>query len=92
MAATSSHFATAEKEIKTLGRLIAFAEIRNPNDVAELQKRMTNNLTLRAEALKRLNLSEEDLTPKYHCTRCSDSGTLPNGRLCDCYERSKQVN
>lgn len=86
-----SVYASAEKEIKRLGIAVAFAEIRNPADVPVLEQKLKLNEVVRAEALKRLGLTEQDLAPKYCCSMCSDTGGRPDGTLCDCYERRKKV-
>lgn len=39
----------------------------------------------RARRMAVLNISESDLTPKWQCRKCSDTGFLPNGQICDCY-------
>ena len=40
--------------------------------------------------LMRAGMTEEDLLPKYHCPKCSDTGFLPDGKPCDCYEKEKK--
>ena len=42
----------------------------------------------RLTALRRLGLSEEDFVPVYSCKKCSDTGFLPNGRICNCYREN----
>ncbi|MBO7273520.1 MAG: hypothetical protein J6V22_01565, partial [Clostridia bacterium] len=43
-------------------------------------------LTLQYRGIIELNgMTEEDLSPKWHCRKCSDTGYLTDGRMCDCY-------
>ena len=39
----------------------------------------------RAKILKKLNISEEMLTPQYRCKKCNDTGFDKNGNICECY-------
>lgn len=43
----------------------------------------------RTELLRSIGLTEADLQPRFHCEKCEDTGFLPNGTACDCYQRSK---
>lgn len=36
---------------------------------------------------KSLNISDEMLLPKYSCQACNDTGTLPSGKKCKCFEK-----
>lgn len=51
-------------------------------DVAHFQEQKESVLAL-------AGLTKEDLEPKYHCEYCSDTGFLPNGLACDCYQKEK---
>lgn len=97
-------YRAAEAEIKRLdkeaGKAEANAELAERNGNAELYKTATellNELTerkratqqLRRESLERLGISEESLTPQYSCKKCSDTGFLPDGRVCECYPRGR---
>ena len=39
------------------------------------------------ERLDAMNLTPEDLVVHHRCMKCSDTGFLPNGRMCDCYPK-----
>ena len=39
----------------------------------------------RAEILKSEGVAESDLTAKYQCKKCGDTGFLPGGGICPCY-------
>ncbi len=66
---------------------LAKAEVYHPELLPEISSRMEAARRKRAEALSRLKLSERDFIPKYVCDKCSDTGYLPDGRMCDCYPR-----
>lgn len=34
-----------------------------------------------------LNITDEMLSPRYFCNMCGDTGTLPSGKRCKCYEK-----
>ncbi len=36
---------------------------------------------------KSLGISDEMLSPRYFCTACGDTGNLPDGRKCKCFEK-----
>lgn len=64
---------------------LAKAEVFSPEALPALREKLRLAHAARTAALAELHLSEEDLLPKYACEKCSDTGFLPNGRLCDCY-------
>ena len=40
----------------------------------------------RHEILRKCGYTEADLEPRWHCEKCGDTGFMPDGRMCDCYE------
>lgn len=64
---------------------LARAEVFAPDTLPALREKQEENMRRRASALKRLNLTEADLSPRFSCAKCSDTGFLPDGRICDCY-------
>ena len=64
---------------------LAKAELYQPELTEKLQKEKNNLLEERMDCLSGIGLTENDLIPKYRCSKCSDTGWLPNGRACDCY-------
>ncbi len=64
---------------------LARAEVYAPETLREIKIRIEQAQRDRAHALTRLKLTEEDLKPQWTCKKCSDSGFLPNGKMCDCY-------
>lgn len=81
----SPEFYQATHELRKLDIEIAKAEIHTPQDVPELEKRQKILQGVRAKALADMGLTECDLRPKWYCPKCSDTGFLPNGTACDCY-------
>lgn len=65
---------------------LAKAEIFSPETLPAVQAKLEQAKAARAAALQRLNLTEQDLLPAFSCTRCSDTGFLPDGKMCDCYQ------
>ncbi len=88
IASEDEEYRAAEAEIKRGEIELAKAEIFSPENLPLLEEHMREAKMKRANALTRLNLSERDFVPKYVCTKCSDTGYLPDGRACDCYQKS----
>ena len=79
------NFKAAETAIKKSEIELARAEIFAPDSVSVIKEMLEKAKRARAEALNRLHLREEDFLPVFACTKCSDTGFLPNGKMCDCY-------
>jgi hypothetical protein len=77
----------ADKEVRNLGIELAFAEVRTPDKAPELEEQLRVAERKRLVALKDLGLTDDDLMPHYTCSKCNDTGWLPNGKACDCYPR-----
>ena len=82
------------EDLKEMKRLeIAAAKAEADGSVNHAQDILSEHLRLRERLKQRLasvGLSDYDLRPKYHCKKCSDTGYLPNGKPCDCYEKEKR--
>ena len=65
---------------------LAKAEVFEPQKLPTLQQEKNSLLTERKEILKGLGITEAQLLPQYKCGKCSDSGYLTNGKVCDCYK------
>ncbi len=79
-------FRTADAACRKGEIELARAEVYSPEKVAALEMRLQEVKQARRLALSHLGLSEEDFTPKFICPKCSDTGFLPDGRACDCYQ------
>lgn len=83
----SVEYLNAEKAIKKGEIELARAEIYSPDRVPAITQQLERAKWARTAALAKLHLMEQDLTPQYRCKRCSDTGFLPNGKMCDCYKK-----
>ncbi len=81
-------FAEAERDIRTCERELAKAELYDPARAPGLREALEAAKKHRADAMLRLNISEEDFVPVFTCKKCSDTGFLPDGHICDCYPSS----
>ena len=79
-------FEAAFKRSRDLDILIAKAEINEPQKVEELRREQSMQEKRKAAALAKMGLTVEDLFPKWHCSRCEDTGFLPSGHACNCYK------
>lgn len=81
------------KDLKEMKRLeIAAAKAEADGSVNHAQDILSELLRLRERLKTRLagvGLSDDELRPRYRCRKCSDTGYLPNGKPCDCYEKLK---
>lgn len=66
---------------------IAFfrAEAEGKQELSSCKERFETLKAKRRGALSKLNITEDDLKPHYHCTSCHDTGFLENGEACSCY-------
>lgn len=67
-----------------IGKYDAFGQAEESRKAKVEQKRWA---AVMAERMAALNISPEDLRPRYRCVKCSDTGFLPNGQMCDCYPK-----
>ena len=80
-------FGKAVALLTKLQLALAKAQIYEPERLPALQQEETRLKLMRAQALKEVGLTEEDLQPKYICPKCQDSGYhIHDGRACDCYQ------
>ena len=75
------------KELAGMEIKLAKAELYAPLTVPALMARQKALQVERLERLAALGLEDWQLKPDYICKKCSDTGYLPNGRVCDCYHR-----
>ena len=75
-------FKTASNRTKQLSCEIAFCKTAEE----EQQKEAELN---KQEQVYKLRLMELglDIEPRYGCLKCKDTGYLPNGKACDCYDK-----
>lgn len=82
-------FKTIVSELSKMELSLAKAEVFEPKKLPELRREKTRLLNERKEILARLGIEEADLSPKFICERCKDTGYLPNGTACNCYKLGK---
>ena len=66
----------------------AKAELYEPEKVKDIELEQEAREFERAQALLLAGLTEADLLPVWNCARCNDTGFLPSGAVCDCYEKA----
>ncbi len=86
-AETNPDYVKTSSEIRSKNIELAKAKVFNKEDVESIQDKLTELKNKNRIILASMNLSEEMLLPKYSCTKCNDSGFLPNGKACDCYNK-----
>ena len=79
----------AEKALKRLEIEHAKAELYEPEKVKDIELEQDAREFERAQALLLAGLTEADLLPVWHCARCSDTGFLPSGAACGCFEKAR---
>lgn len=82
----NERFRTVSARLRVLEKDIAIAEIRDISKIPALKRERIALRAERAKILFDMDLSEEILKPTYSCKKCNDTGFLPNGRACDCYD------
>lgn len=81
-------YSRAESAIRKGEIALAKAEIYEPHNVPAVRAALEKARASRHAAMQRLRISEENLQPNYTCKKCSDTGYLPDGKLCDCYKNA----
>lgn len=86
-------FKRIHKRLRELELEIAKAEVAAENgsdkskkELVKLTQEQGRLRQTRLVIIEKNGLSEEDLLPKWHCKKCSDTGYLANGAMCDCYK------
>lgn len=75
------------RELGTLERESAKAEVFAPATLPEMIKRVRAKRKEKAAFLRRFGLTEQAFQAQYQCPVCSDTGFRPDGVACDCYKR-----
>lgn len=64
---------------------LAKAEVFEPVTLPTLTKEKADLLSERKAILSVLGIDESQLSPQFSCPKCSDTGFLPSGKACNCY-------
>ena len=76
-------------QLATLEIDIAKAEVRATETLPALKEKKASLLSERKALLAQMRIDEKDLSIKYECEKCKDTGFLPNGLACDCYNSAQ---
>lgn len=87
-AAQNADFKRAESEMKECEIALARAEISESDELPALRSKLETIKERRKSILQAVGIRESDLLPNYSCKKCSDTGFLKDGRMCDCYRIS----
>ena len=83
-------FKSLAKRLKAMIPEMARAELEDKPKYEKLVREELELKRKRLAILERNGMTEEDLDPKWHCKKCSDSGYLSSGKMCDCYGKEKR--
>lgn len=83
LAMENDDFSQTYKQIKELNFAIAKKEFLNISTAEDKKKLKEQQLKL-TQILAKLNIKKEDLSPKYYCKKCADTG-LDGDKFCECY-------
>ncbi|MBQ8295362.1 MAG: DnaD domain protein [Clostridia bacterium] len=72
-------------ELKKMELALAKAEVFEPTKLPALQQEKAALIAERKALLGTMGIEETQLLPQFACARCSDTGFLPSGVACDCY-------
>ena len=83
----NAEFSKLEKQIKQLtfdlGKAQAFG---NTSDAKALKQQLITATVKQEQLLNSIKLTKQDLSPKYMCQNCNDTGRK-NSKLCECYKK-----
>ena len=85
LAEKDAAFVRADGAVKKGEIELAKAEVFAPSTLPTIRERVEAARRARTAALANLGLTDADFLPRYACTKCSDTGFLPDGKMCDCY-------
>ena len=85
-ACKNPEFEKVDTEIKKLNFEIAKLEVFG-KDATQENKKLNELKKERKALLKSMNMSENDLLPKYSCNICKDTGYNQDGKLCNCVKQ-----
>ena len=73
-------------ELSKMEIALAKAEVFEPKKLPALSEQKAALLRERRSLLETMGIEEEQLLPKFTCSKCSDTGFLPSGVACNCYK------
>lgn len=81
----NADFVQANGKIRECELALARAEATGADSVNTLREALEKAREARKTSLAAVGISESDLLPVYTCKKCSDTGFMKDGRMCDCY-------
>jgi predicted transcriptional regulator len=81
----NARFRELTQNLRAIELSLAKAELGKPEELPKLKASKASMLRERESILNGIGYTSADLLPRWKCSKCSDSGYLPNGRACDCY-------
>jgi hypothetical protein len=84
----NTRFKEVSSALSKMEFTLAKAEVFTPEQLPKLQAEKQRLLAEHKAILLDLGIDESDLTPKYTCKKCSDTGYLPSGAACACYKKA----
>ena len=85
----NARFSALSVELSKMELALAKAEVFEPKKLPALEEQKRTLLNERATILDELGIKESDLIPQPTCKKCSDTGYMKNGALCNCYKSEK---
>ena len=73
-------------ELPKMEIAMAKAEVFEPQNLPALTEKKASLLRERKSILEALGIDEAQLLPQFTCLKCSDTGFLPSGVACNCYQ------
>ena len=81
----NGRFKQLTAELATLEIEIAKAEVRAIEKLPALEEKKRALLAERKALLAKMGINEKELSLQYECPQCKDTGFLPSGLACSCY-------
>lgn len=83
----NARFKEISLRLKKLELELARAEIFAPDTLPSLSREKKALLAERKDILAQMGIDEGDLTAKFVCPKCRDTGFVKGGAACDCYKK-----
>ncbi len=80
-------YGNIKKQLNELSIKLAFAEIRDKAQAAEISKRIKELETEENKRLAELCIDKDDFVPRYSCPVCNDTGYDKYGKPCACMKK-----
>ncbi len=83
---TNARFKQITAQLKKMEHSLAKAEVFEPTKLPALQNEQRALRDERKALLADMGIDEGELTLRFTCAKCGDTGFLPSGKACDCYK------